>query len=156
MAARYLEEFSVGDSFETEPVTLDEAAIIAFGERYDPQVFHIDPEGAKESPYGGLIASGHQTIGTAFAQFIRLGLFAENSLGGPAMDEVRWTAPVRPGDTLETTVEVIDVRESKSRPDRGIIRLQFRTRVGETPVSSFSTTTFLRRRPSSPAAEDAA
>ncbi len=156
MAARYLEEFSVGDRFETEPVTLSEAAIVEFGERYDPQKFHIDPEGAKDTPYGGLIASGHQTIGTAFAQFIRLGLFAENSLGGPAMDDVRWTAPVRPGDTLQTTVEVIEIRESKSRPDRGIIRLQFLTRVGETQVSSFSTTTFLRRRPSAPSTEDAA
>jgi acyl dehydratase len=152
MAARYLEEFSPGDTFETEPVTLDEASIIEFGKRYDPQVFHIDPEGAKSSSYGGLIASGHQTIGTAFAQFIRLGLFAENSLGGPAMDEVRWFAPVRPGDTLNTQVEVLETRESSSRPDRGIIRLEFRISVGDTLVSSFRTTTFLLRRPSEDAA----
>ncbi len=152
MAARYLEEFSPGDTFATEPVTLDEASIIEFGRRYDPQVFHIDPEGAKSSAYGGLIASGHQTIGTAFAQFIRLGLFAENSLGGPAMDEVRWFAPVRPGDTLNTQVEVLETRESSSRPDRGIIRLEFLISVGDTLVSSFRTTTFLRRRPSEDAA----
>jgi len=104
------------------------------------------------SAYGGLIASGHQTIGTAFAQFIRLGLFAENSLGGPAMDEVRWFAPVRPGDTLNTQVEVLETRESSSRPDRGIIRLEFLISVGDTLVSSFRTTTFLRRRPSEDAA----
>lgn len=152
MAARYLEELSAGDTFTTEPVTLDETSIIEFGKRYDPQVFHIDPEGAKSSAYGGLIASGHQTIGTAFAQFIRMGLFAENSLGGPAMDEVRWFAPVRPGDTLQTVVEVLETRESSSRPDRGIIRLEFRISVGEKLVSSFRTTTFLRRRPSEDAA----
>jgi acyl dehydratase len=148
MAARYLEEFTVGQVFDTEPVTLSEADMIAFAERYDPQVMHTDPQGAKATFYGGLIASGHQTIGTAFAQFIRLGIFAENSLGGPAMDEVRWTAPVRPGDRLETTAEVIEIRESHSRPDRGIIRIQFRTEVAGTPVSGFQTTTFLRRRPS--------
>jgi len=115
-------------------------------------VIHTDPEGAKDTYFKGLIASGHQTIGVAFAQFIRLGLFAENSLGGPAMDEVRWTAPVRPGNALVTTVEVLEIRESKSRADRGIIRLQFRTRADGLDVSSFTTTTFLRRRPTEDAA----
>lgn len=148
MAARYWDEFSAGDVFQTEPVVVEESNIIAFAEKYDPQTFHTDPQAAKDTFYGGLIASGHQTIGMAFAQFIRLGLFAENSLGGPAMDEVRWHAPVRPGDKLETSVEVVDVRASKSRPDRGLIRLQFTTRVGDTDVARFQTTTFLRRRPS--------
>jgi acyl dehydratase len=146
MPARFLDEFEPGETFATEPVTLDEADIVGFAERYDPQVFHTDPERARRSAYGGLIASGHQTIGVAFAQFMRLGLFAENSLGGPAMDEVRWSAPVRPGDALETTVTVIEVRESKSRPDRGIIRLQFSTAVDGKEVSRFQTTTLLRCR----------
>jgi acyl dehydratase len=152
MPALFLDEFTQGEVFRTEPVTLGEADIVTFAERYDPQVFHTDPVGARTSPYGGLIASGHQTIGVAFAQFIRLGLFAENSLGGPAMDEVRWSAPVRPGDTLETNVTVIDVRPSKSRPDRGIIRLQFSTAVGDREVARFKTTTFLRRNPNAEAA----
>ena len=152
MAARYLEEFTVGQVFDTEPVTLSEADLIAFAERYDPQVMHTDPQGAKDTAYGGLIASGHQTIGTAFAQFIKIGIFAENSLGGPAMDEVRWAAPVRPGDTLVTTAEVLEVRKSKSRSDRGIIRMQFLTKVDGGEVSRFQTTTFLRRQPSEDAA----
>lgn len=152
MAARYLEEFEVGQVFETEPVTLSEERIIEFAGRYDPQVFHTDADAAKDTFYGGLIASGHQTIGTAFAQFIRAGVFGENSLGGPAMDNVRWVAPVRPGDTLVTEAEVLETRNSSSRPDRGIIRMEFRTSVGGEPVSSFETTTFLRRRPSEDAA----
>lgn len=147
MPARYWDEFAAGDVFETDPVVVQESDIIAFAEKYDPQTFHTDPEAAKDTFYGGLIASGHQTIGTAFAQFMRLGLFAENSLGGPAMDEVRWRAPVRPGDRLDTTVEVLEVRASKSRPDRGLIRLQFETRVGDAEVARFQTTTFLRRKP---------
>lgn len=152
MTARYWDDYTLGEIFETEPVTVTEGSIIAFAEKYDPQVFHTDPVAAKDSVYGGLIASGHQTIGLAFAQFIRLGLFEENALGGPGMDEIRWTAPVRPGDTLHTTAEVVELRTSKSRPDRGIIRVRLRVRVGDQDVSSFITTTFLRRRP----AEDAA
>ncbi|MBT3399640.1 MAG: MaoC family dehydratase [Rhodospirillaceae bacterium] len=151
MTARYWEDYSVGEVFETEPVAVSEEQIIAFAEKYDPQVFHTDPVAAKGSFYGGLIASGHQTIGLAFAQFIRLGLFTENALGGPGMDEISWTAPVRPGDTLHTTAEVVELRASKSRPDRGIIRVRLATRVGDQDVSSYITTTFLSRRP----AEDA-
>ena len=152
MAARYWEDYTVGEVFETVPVTVSEEQIIAFAEKYDPQVFHTDPVAAQDTVYGGLIASGHQTIGLAFAQFIRLGLFAGNALGGPGMDEIRWTAPVRPGDTLHTTAEVVELRASKSRPDRGIIRVRLAIRVDEQEVSSYITTTFLRRRP----AEDAA
>tara|TARA_R110002110_G_scaffold85816_4_gene223716 strand:- start:51157 stop:51615 length:459 start_codon:yes stop_codon:yes gene_type:complete len=152
MTARYWEDYTVGEVFETEPVTVSQAEIIAFAEKYDPQVFHTDPEAAKDSFYGGLIASGHQTIGLAFAQFVRLGLFAENALGGPGMDAIRWTAPVRPGDTLHTMAEVVELRASRSRPTRGIIRVRLATRVGDQDVSSFITTTFLARRP----AEDAA
>ena len=147
MTARYWEDYTVGEVFETEPVTVTEEQIIAFAERYDPQVFHTDPVAAKDSVYGGLIASGHQTIGLAFAQFVRLGLFEENALGGPGMDEIRWTAPVRPDDTLHTTAEVVELRASKSRPDRGIIRVKLSIRVGDQDVSSLITTTFWRRRP---------
>jgi acyl dehydratase len=152
MTARYWDDYTLGETFETEPVTVTEESIITFAEKYDPQVFHTDPEAAKDSFYRGLIASGHQTIGLAFAQFVRLGLFKENSLGGPGMDEIRWTAPVRPGDTLHTTADVVELRASKSRPDRGIIRVRLGTRVDGREVSSLVTTTFLRRRP----AEDAA
>jgi acyl dehydratase len=152
MTARYWDDYTLGETFETEPVTVTEESIITFAEKYDPQVFHTDPEAAKDSFYRGLIASGHQTIGLAFAQFVRLGLFKENSLGGPGMDEIRWTAPVRPGDTLHTTAEVVELRASKSRPDRGIVRVRLGTRVDGREVSSLVTTTFLRRRP----AEDAA
>ncbi len=152
MTARYWDDYTLGETFETEPVTVTEESIITFADKYDPQVFHTDPEAAKDSFYRGLIASGHQTIGLAFAQFVRLGLFKENSLGGPGMDEIRWTAPVRPGDTLHTTAEVVELRASKSRPDRGIIRVRLGTRVDGREVSSLVTTTFLRRRP----AEDAA
>ena len=136
----------VGEVFETAPVTLGTDEIIDFAKSYDPQTFHTDPEAAKDSPYGGLIASGLQTIAIAFGQFIRLGYYNGSSLGGPATDDVDWLAPVRPGHELATSVEVLEVRPSQSKPDRGILRLQFNTLVGDAPVIRFNTTTFLRRR----------
>ncbi len=146
MATRFLEDFQVGEVMETVPVTLLAGEIIEFARAYDPQTFHTDPEAAKSSPYGGLIASGLQTVAVAFGQFIRLGYFAESSLGGPATDDVDWLAPVRPDDELTTTVEVLEARPSKSKPDRGIVRLKFTTTVGGSPVVRFISTTFLRRR----------
>ncbi len=147
MTTRFLEDFTVGEVFETAPVTLSADEIIAFAQIYDPQTFHTDPEAAESGPYGGLIASGLQTIAVAFGQFIRLGYYVESSLGGPATDDVDWLAPVRPGDELSTSVEVLAVRPSQSKPDRGILQLQFNTAVDDTTVVRFNTTTFLRRRP---------
>jgi len=147
MTTRYLEDFTVGEVMETAPVTLSADEIIAFAKLYDPQSFHTDPEAAKDSIYGGLIASGLQTIAVAFGQFIRLGYYVDSSLGGPATDDVEWLTPVRPGDELATTVEVLEVRPSQSKPDRGILRMQFDMKAGDTSAVRFITTTFLRRRP---------
>lgn len=147
MGTRYLEDFTVGEVLETAPVTLSVGEMLEFSQLYDPQAFHTDPEAARSSPYGGLIASGLQTIAVGFGQFIRLGYFTESSLGGPAMDDVNWLAPVRPDDELTTTIEVLEVRPSNSKPDRGILRFKIDMRVRETLVVHFVCTSFLRRRP---------
>ena len=147
MGTRYLEDFTVGEVLETAPVTLSVGEMLEFSQLYDPQAFHTDPEAARSSPYGGLIASGLQTIAVGFGQFIRLGYFTESSLGGPAMDDVNWLAPVRPDDELATTIEVLEVRPSNSKPDRGILRFKIDMRVREALVVHFVCTSFLRRRP---------
>jgi len=147
MTTRYLEDFTVGEMLETTPVTLSADEMVDFAKLYDPQTFHTDPEAAKSSPYGGLIASGLQTIAVGFGQFIRLGYYTDSSLGGPATDDVNWLAPVRPGDELHTTVEVLEVRPSKSKPDRGIFRFKINMAVDEALVAHFVCTSFLRRRP---------
>ncbi len=147
MTTRFLEDFQVGEVMETVPVTLLAGEIIEFARAYDPQTFHTDPEAAKSSPYGGLIASGLQTVAVAFGQFIRLGYFAESSLGGPATDDVDWLAPVRPDDELTTTVEVLEARPSKSKPDRGILRVQINMAAVGSSAVRFISTFFLRRRP---------
>ena len=148
MASRFLEDFTLGELIEPAPVTLSQADIIDFGRRFDPQPIHIDAQASKALAFGGLIASGFQTIAIAFGQFIRLGYFAECSLGGPALDEVRWTAPVRPDMRLNICAEVIEVRRSSSKPDRGILRLFFTVSDDHrTTLATFKTVSLLRRHP---------
>ncbi|MBI36576.1 MAG: acyl dehydratase [Alphaproteobacteria bacterium] len=146
MSTKYLEDFTVGEIIDTDPTFLSAEEIIKFAKLYDPQSFHLDPDKAISSPYNGLIASGLQTIAVAFGQFIRLGYITESSLGGPGIDKVDWLLPVRPEDTLTTTVEVLEVRESKTKQDRGIIRLKFLMSANGSPAVEFISTTFLLRR----------
>jgi len=142
----YLEDYTVGRVFETEPVTLDADEIIWFAEQYDPQVFHTDPEGAKNSAFGEHVASGFQTVAIATGQFIRTGAVDGTGMGGPGLDEIRWTAPVRPGDTLLTTVEVTEARATRSNPGRGIVTLAFVVATGSGTVLTFTATIFVRTR----------
>ena len=119
---RYLEEFTPGEVIELGSRTLSEEAIIAFAREFDPQPFHVDPERAKESVYGGLIASGWHTVAT----FMRLavdGLINDTiSMGSPGVDQIRWLKPVRPGDTLRARMIVHETVPSRSRTDRGKLR----------------------------------
>lgn len=147
MDTRYLDDLTPGQQFTTPGVTLTEAEIIDFAWRYDPQAFHLDANAAANSPYGGLIASGFQSLAICFRLFIQSGILAESSLGSPGIDELRWLAPVRPGDTLHCEVEVLEVRPSSSKPERGIARLRY-TAVNQHPevVLSFIVNHLLRRR----------
>ncbi len=147
MNTRYLDDLAPGQQFSTPGVTLSEAEIIDFAWRYDPQAFHLDANAAAASPYGGLIASGFQSLAICFRLFIQSGILAESSLGSPGIDELRWLAPVRPGDTLHCEVDVTEVRPSSSKPDRGIARLRY-TAVNQRQevVLSFVVIHLLRRR----------
>lgn len=144
---RYFDDFKVGEHFRSKGVTLTEAEIINFALAYDPQPFHIDTGAAKKSPFGGLIASGLQTFALGWRMFLQEGLFSACSLGSPGIDELRWTAPVKPGDTLYTEAEVLEVRPSGSKPDRGTLRMGYRiaNQQGET-VLTMSIVHILRRR----------
>lgn len=122
---RFLDDFKEGEVFRTEGITVTESEIIGFAMRYDPQAFHLDVTAASKSPYGGLIASGFHTLSVCFRMFIQKGVIAACSIGSPGIDEVRWLAPVRPGDTLRTETEVLEIKPSSSKPDRGILRLRY-------------------------------
>lgn len=147
MPGLYLEEFYVGQRFTTEPVVLSESEIIAFAEKYDPQPLHTDKAAAEKSIYGGLIASGFQTIAIAAGQWLRTGQQEGTGLGGPGLRNIRWLAPVRPGDVLHTTVEVAATRVSRSKPDRGIVQFAYTVRNDTEIVATFTAIIFLKRRP---------
>jgi acyl dehydratase len=143
----YLDDLSEGQTFRTNGLTLTEAEIIDFAWRYDPQPFHLDIGEAAQSPYGGLIASGFQSLALCFRLFIQTGVFLESSLGSPGIDELRWLAPVRPNDTLHCEVEVLELRPSNSKPDRGIARLRYQAKNQRNEaVLSFIVNHLLRRQ----------
>jgi len=143
----FFEDFAVGQTFRTAGATLSEAQILDFALMWDPQPFHIDKIAAERGPYGGLIASGFQTLLVAFRLIWAERIINAASMGSPGMDELRWLRPVRPGDTLFVTGEVMDVRESKSRPDRGFITIRYTvTNQNDEPVMRFSVAHMLRRR----------
>jgi len=120
-ADRYFEDYVVGEIQEFGKVSLNEAEIIDFARKYDPQDFHTDPEKAATGPYGGLIASGWQTVVVIMRLLVDRFLSSASSLGSPGIDELRWLAPVRPGDELTVRVKVVAARRSNSKPDRGLL-----------------------------------
>ena len=122
----WFEDFAVGRVFRTPGKTLSESEILQWAFAYDPQPFHMDRVAAERSVYGGLIASGWQLGTLAFRLFTALRPFAPDaSLGSPGVDEIRWRAPVRPGDTVRVVVTVVDRRRSGSDPGRGIVQMEW-------------------------------
>ncbi len=119
---RCLEDYVVGSVSEFGSIAVKEADIIDFARRFDPQVFHTDPEAAQKSIYGGLIASGWHTASMMMRLIVEHYLPGARSLGSPGIDELRWIRPVRPGDELSVRVTVMEANRSSSKPDRGIVR----------------------------------
>ena len=118
---RYLDDFVEGAVHEFGPVSISEDEIVRFGKRFDPQIFHTDPVEARETVYGGLIASGWHTCSLFMRLFVDHYLPGPASLGSPGVDELRWLKPVRPGDELTLRVTVHKVKPSRSKPDRGVL-----------------------------------
>jgi acyl dehydratase len=120
----YFEDFVVGETLHLGSVEITEDAIVEFAEEFDPQPFHIDPEAARDTPFGGLIASGWHTC----ALYMRLmcdGLLNDSSSqGASGMEELRWLNPVRPGDTLSAQFTVLDAQRSSTKPRRGTVKFR--------------------------------
>ncbi|MEE8501540.1 MAG: MaoC family dehydratase [Kiloniellales bacterium] len=147
MAERTFEDFAVGERFVSRSATFTEDLITEFAHSYDPQPFHIDRQAAVDSPFGGLIASGFQTLALAFRLFYDQGAIAACSMGSPGIDKLRWHRPVRPGDSIQTEVEVRDLRASESRSDRGYATLAYTvTNQDGEIVMTLACTHILRRR----------
>ena len=149
-AARYFDELKEGERFVTGGWTLDEAEIVAFARAFDPQPIHVDTVGAADGPYGGLIASGFQTMALGFRLFYELGVINQACIGGPGIDNVRFHRPARPGDTIHAIATVAETRPSRSRPDRGYVRMAYDVRnQRDEPVLSYEIVHILMCRPPS-------
>lgn len=118
-------DFPVGRIIELQPKTVSEEEIIEFAKEFDPQPFHIDPDSKEAQEMGGLIASGWHTSSMLMKMMCDSYLLQSASQGSPGLEEVRWHKPVRPGDTLSGTAEVVDARLSKSRPTLGLIMFHY-------------------------------
>jgi acyl dehydratase len=118
---RFFEDYIPGAIYEFGSISVEEAEIISFARRFDPQPFHTDPEAAAQSMYGGLIASGWHSASLMMRLVVDHYLSHVASLGSPGVDELRWLYPVRPGDTLSIRVAVTETRRSRSKPDRGVL-----------------------------------
>ena len=119
---RYFEDYVPGSVYEYGSITLSEQEVIEFARRFDPQFIHTDPRAAADGPFGGLIASGWHTAAVMMRLFVDHYLSHVASRASPGIDELRWSRPVRPGDTLSIRASVMEANRSRSKPDRGMVR----------------------------------
>jgi acyl dehydratase len=120
----YFEDFTIGQRFETGSVTVSEADIIAFARQFDPQYYHVDPQAAKNSAFGGLIASGFHTLSLSMRLFFDLDIWPEAMIASPGIENVKFLKPMRPGDTIRAAAEVAEIKASTSKPDRGVVIME--------------------------------
>jgi acyl dehydratase len=128
-------------------VKLSQTDIIEFARQFDPQPMHLDPNAASFTIYGGLIASGWHTGALFMGLLVRNLIVDTTSMGSPGMEDIRWPAPVRPGDTLSGSIEILETRASNSRPNMGIVRWrgELRNQDGKLVMSAIGTNFFGRK-----------
>ncbi|MGP0069232.1 MAG: MaoC family dehydratase [Isosphaeraceae bacterium] len=145
----YFEDMSVGQMFGTGTVAVELGEVKAFAAEFDPQPFHLDEAAARHSLFGGLVASGWHTAALTMRLLVDGEFKPAGGLIGLGVDEIQWPRPVRPGDVLRVQSEVIEVRASRSNPDRGIVKVRNTTlnQAGE-PVMVQVANLIVPRRPS--------
>jgi acyl dehydratase len=125
--ALFFDDLRVGQRFTSGKHELDQEQITAFAKEFDPQPFHLDAEAAKDAFFGALVASGWHTAAVTMRLLVEGGApLAGGVIGAGA--EITWPSPARPGDVLEVESEILELRPSRSRPDRGIVTIRAETR----------------------------
>ena len=144
---RYFDDFFEGEVVDLGEVVVTEPEVIEFARQYDPQPMHTDPEAAKAGQFGGLIASGWQTVALSMRLYVDRVLNHAASIVSPGVDDVRWILPVRPGDTLRARWVVLKCTPSARRPDRGVVhsRLEVENQRGELVMTIKAANIFKRR-----------
>jgi acyl dehydratase len=128
MTERYFEDFAVGQVFKPSGrIRVQKEDIIAFARKFDSQPFHLDEEAARHSIFGRLVASGWHTAAMTTSLIARADYRAAGGTVGLGFDSLRWPVPVGPGDELHIVSEVLEVRPSRSRPDRGLVKIRTQT-----------------------------
>jgi acyl dehydratase len=143
----YWEDFEPGQVLALGSVEVTEKAILDFAQEFDPQPFHVDPQAARQLVFGGLIASGWHTGSMWMRLYVDSMLGTAAAQGSPGIEELRWLAPVRPGDTLHGRLTVLETTPSERRPDRGTVRIrgEMVNQDGVTVMSMVSRGHFARR-----------
>jgi acyl dehydratase len=143
---RWLEDFEVGDKATFGLTRVSAEDIKAFARQFDPQPFHLDEEAGKATPFGGLVASGWHTAALCMRMMVDQMGQKSGSIGSPGVDELRWLKPVRPGDELSVRSEVLEVAPSRSKPDRGVLRVRYEVvnQSGESVMSMVALAMFLK------------
>lgn len=147
-AMLYFEDLQPGDRFNTSEHCVTAAEIIEFAQRHDPQPFHTDPEAAKQTFFGGLVASGWQTAAISMGLMVRGEMPLHGGVIGQAVDNLRWPRPVRPGDRLRVVMEVAGLEPHPARAGFGWLRLRCRTLNQDgKAVQEMTATLLVARRP---------
>jgi acyl dehydratase len=152
MTEQYFEDYAVGQTFSTGRHRVDKEQIVAFATQFDPQYYHLDEEAAKNSPFKGLAASGWHTAAITMRLMVDGEFTPAGGIIGVGFDQLSWSKPVRPGDELRVKSEILEVRPSKSRSDRGMIRVQNTTlnQNGEAVQTFTGNLIVPRRSPATP------
>ena len=145
----HFEDFSVGESRELGTYAVTAEEIKSFAREFDPQFFHLDENRAKASVLGGLSASGWHTCGIVMRLMVDGYLGRTAGMGSPGLDEVRWLKPVYAGETLLGRMTVLAKRQSKSRPEMGLVTMKWEARsaTGETKIDMTGVNLIKVRRP---------
>ena len=123
MKERYFEDLKIGDTFKSQAYQVGEDQIVSFAREFDPQPFHLDAAIARQTMFKDFIASGWHTAAISMRLFVQTLNFAEGAIG-LGVDEMRWPTAVKPNDVLQVETEILDLRESRSKPNHGIIRIR--------------------------------
>lgn len=129
LSPRYLEDFAVGDQIETGEIAITREMIRSFAELYDPQPMHLDEVAARDSVFGEMVGSGWQTLAVTMRLLVDARLLGSTPIVGAEFRDMRFHAPVRPGDTVRASAEVLAMRASKSRPQRGFMDFKVTTKT---------------------------
>lgn len=144
----YFEDFSIGQRFGSRSHAVGAEEIKEFARTWDPQPFHLDEDEAARTIFGGLAASGWHTAAITMGLVVRGEFRPVNGILGLGVEDLRWPAAVRPGDTLRVVSEVVEVRPSISKPDYGIVKVRnTTTNQEEEPVQVFTAILLVARRP---------